>query len=96
MAFRLGRRTFTLGGLALLSGCDLDGDKSIERMLRRISSFNDRVQGLIFDPHKLAPIYPDAMMTRPFPFNAFYGVDDVPEIDPRTYSLQVEIGRAHV
>ena len=85
----LGRRTFALGGLALLSGCDLDSAKSVDAVLRRISFFNDAVQGLIFDPRKLAPTYPESMMTRPFPFNAYYGVDDVPEIDPGTYSLQV-------
>ena len=85
----LGRRAFTLGGLALLSGCDLDSAKSADALLRRISSFNDAVQGLIFDPRKLAPTYPDSMMTRPFPFNAYYGLDDVPEIDPGTYALQV-------
>jgi DMSO/TMAO reductase YedYZ molybdopterin-dependent catalytic subunit len=29
------------------------------------------------------------MITRPFPFNAFYDVDDVPEVDAGTYRLQV-------
>jgi DMSO/TMAO reductase YedYZ molybdopterin-dependent catalytic subunit len=29
------------------------------------------------------------MITRPFPFNAFYDIDDVPEVDAATYRLQV-------
>jgi DMSO/TMAO reductase YedYZ molybdopterin-dependent catalytic subunit len=29
------------------------------------------------------------MITRPFPFNAYYDIDQVPEVDPATYRLQV-------
>jgi DMSO/TMAO reductase YedYZ molybdopterin-dependent catalytic subunit len=85
----LGKRILTLGGLALLSGCDLSNDKSVNTMLRKMSFFNDDVQGLLFDPHKMAPTYPESMITRPFPFNAFYDIDDVPEVDASTYRLQV-------
>jgi hypothetical protein len=53
-----------------LSGCDLSSDKSVNTMLRRISFFNDDVQALLFDPNKMAPTYPESMITRPFPFNA--------------------------
>ncbi|MGF6485590.1 molybdopterin-dependent oxidoreductase [Paraburkholderia sp. JPY419] len=84
-----GRRLLTLGGIAMLSGCDLTNDKAVNTALRRISLFNDRVQALLFDPNKLAPTYPESMITRPFPFNAFYEIDDVPEIDAATYRLQV-------
>jgi hypothetical protein len=66
----LGKRILSLGGLALLSGCDLSSDKSVNTMLRRISFFNDDVQALLFDPNKMAPTYPESMITRPFPFNA--------------------------
>ncbi|MGV2293626.1 molybdopterin-dependent oxidoreductase [Trinickia sp. YCB016] len=85
----LGRRILTLGGIAMLSGCDLSSDKSVNTMLRRISFFNDDVQALLFDPRKLAPTYPESMITRPFPFNAYYDIDDVPEVDATTYRLQV-------
>lgn len=78
---RFGRRILTLGGLALLSGCDLTNDKSVDTMLRRISSLNDGAQALLFDPRKLAPTYPESMITRPFPFNAFYDIDQVPDVD---------------
>jgi DMSO/TMAO reductase YedYZ molybdopterin-dependent catalytic subunit len=86
---RLGARILTLGGIAMLSGCDLSTDKSVNTMLRRMSFFNDDVQALLFDPRKLAPTYPESMITRPFPFNAFYDIDDVPEVDAATYRLQV-------
>ncbi|AQQ30964.1 molybdopterin-dependent oxidoreductase [Burkholderia cenocepacia] len=86
---RFGRRILTLGGLALLSGCDLTNDKSVDTMLRRISSLNDSAQALLFDPRKLAPTYPESMITRPFPFNAFYDIDQVPDVDARTYHLEL-------
>ncbi len=66
------RGAASLGALAVLSGCDIiDGDTS-ENALRVISTFNDRVQALLFDPNTLAPEYPESKITRPFPFNAYY------------------------
>jgi DMSO/TMAO reductase YedYZ molybdopterin-dependent catalytic subunit len=85
----LGKRILSLGSLALLSGCDLSTDRGVNTMLRKISVFNDAVQGLLFDPNKMAPAYPESMIARPFPFNAFYDVDDVPEVHAGTYRLQV-------
>ncbi len=84
-----GQRILTLGGIAMLSGCDLHTGASVETALRRISSFNDTVQGWLFDPNRMAPTYPESMITRPFPFNAFYDMDSVPQVDPATYKLQV-------
>ncbi|MGF6765539.1 DMSO/TMAO reductase YedYZ molybdopterin-dependent catalytic subunit [Paraburkholderia sp. GAS33] len=84
-----GKRILTLGGLALLSGCDLTNDKSVNNLLRTMSSFNDGAQALLFDPGKLAPTYPESMITRPFPFNAFYDIDQVPDIDAQTYRLEL-------
>jgi DMSO/TMAO reductase YedYZ molybdopterin-dependent catalytic subunit len=85
----LGKRVLTLGGLAMLSGCDLSSERSVDTMLRRISAFNDDVQALLFDPNEMAPSYPETMITRPFPFNAFYDIDDVPHVDAATYRLRV-------
>jgi hypothetical protein len=65
------QRNLSLGGLALLTGCSTGDEDSIGNALARIDSFNDRVQGLLFDPNRLAPTYPDSMITRPFPFNAY-------------------------
>jgi DMSO/TMAO reductase YedYZ molybdopterin-dependent catalytic subunit len=84
-----GKRVLSLGGLALLSGCSISDDQSVNAMLRKVSSFNDDVQALLFDPTKLAPTYPESMITRPFPFNAFYDIDEVPEVDPSTYKLSI-------
>jgi DMSO/TMAO reductase YedYZ molybdopterin-dependent catalytic subunit len=79
----------SLGALTFLTGCDiLDGDGA-ERALRKISTFNDRAQALLFNPNKLAPTYPDSMITRPFPFNAYYSLAEAPEVDGSTYKLQV-------
>jgi DMSO/TMAO reductase YedYZ molybdopterin-dependent catalytic subunit len=83
------KRSVSLGGLALLSGCDLTDSKGVETMLSRISRFNDRVQAWLFDPNRLAPTYPESMITRPFPFNAYYGEDQVPRVDPETFRLEV-------
>jgi len=83
------RGAASLGALAMLSGCDIiDGDTS-ENALRAISTFNDRVQALLFNPHTLAPEYPESMITRPFPFNAYYSEDEVVEVDGDSYKLEL-------
>src|SRR5574337_379752 len=50
---------------------------------------NDDAQAWLFDPHRLAPTYPESMITRPFPFNAYYGEDEVRHVDGASYRLQV-------
>ncbi len=82
-------RTLTLGGVAMLSGCSISEDKNVEAALSAISRFNDRVQGLIFSPTALAPTYPESMITRPFPFNAFYSESEAPVVDETDFSLEV-------
>ena len=82
-------RGLTLGGLSLLGGCVIDDNATAEAALARISRINDWVQGRLFDPSLLAPTYPDTMITRPFPFNAFYGEDQVPLIDAGGFRLEV-------
>ena len=83
------RRSFTLGGLGLLTGCSLVDDESVEAALMKVSRLNDRAQALLFDPSRLAPTYPESMMTRPFPFNAYYGEDEVRVVDGDTFRLEV-------
>jgi DMSO/TMAO reductase YedYZ molybdopterin-dependent catalytic subunit len=83
------QRTVTLGGLALLTGCSIDDQESVEAALGKVSNWNDRVQGALFDQNKLAPTYPESMITRPFPFNAFYGEDEAPEVDGDTWRLEL-------
>ncbi|MEW6316154.1 MAG: molybdopterin-dependent oxidoreductase [Pseudomonadota bacterium] len=83
------QRSLTLGGLSLLTGCSISDNEQVEAALSRISRFNDKVQGLIFDPNQLAPTYPDSMITRPFPFNAYYGEDEVRQVDEQAWRLEV-------
>lgn len=83
------QRGLTLGGLSMLTGCVLDNNEAVNRMLTKISFFNDRVQGAIFSPTDLAPTYPESMITRPFPFNAYYGIDEVRQVDGDAYQLEL-------
>ena len=55
-----------------------------------MSRFNDRVQAWLFDPNRLAPIYPETAITRPFPFNAYYREEDAPDIDEEDYKLLID------
>src|ERR1700722_11540597 len=73
----------SLGALAFLAGCDIVDESDAETVLQNVSYFNDRVQGWLFDPNRLAPTYPDSMVTRPFPFNAYY-----PEVDKKDYASE--------
>ena len=90
----LARRRFltggaSLGALSLLTGCDVVGSDSAEEMLKRVSKFNDAVQALIFNPYALAPTFSESEITKPFPFNAYYEVDDAPDIDAKDWKLEV-------
>ena len=79
----------SVGALTMLTGCNLQDGDTFDRVLWAMSRWNDRVQALLFDPNRLAPTYPVSAITRPFPFNAFYPVDDAPEIDGNDYALEV-------
>ena len=83
------QRGLTLGGLSLLTGCNVSDESSIDKALTAVSRMNDRVQGWLFDPNKLAPTYPDSMIARPFPFNAFYGEDEVEAVDGDAWRLEL-------
>jgi len=83
-------KSLSLGGLSLLTGCTLTDEFSIDKLLERISRFNDGAQAALFDSAKLAPIYPESMMTRPFPFNAYYSLDKAPTVDPNDYELEID------
>jgi DMSO/TMAO reductase YedYZ molybdopterin-dependent catalytic subunit len=79
----------SLGALALLTGCDIVDGMSAEKALMKVSYFNDRAQAWLFNPNRLAPTYPESAITRPFRFNAYYPVEDVPEVDKADYALEV-------
>ncbi|ABE37725.1 Twin-arginine translocation pathway signal [Rhodopseudomonas palustris BisB5] len=79
----------SLGALTLLTGCDVVDGMSAENLLVKVSKFNDAVQAAIFNPNTLAPTYTDKDITRPFPFNAFYTLDEAPDIDGKEWKLDV-------
>ena len=83
------RGATSLGALTLLTGCDILDSPSAEHALRVVSKFNDWVQARMFQPHKLAPTYPESAVTKPFPFNAYYSEDEAPEVDGETYKLEI-------
>ena len=83
------RGAASLGALTFLTGCDIIDSNAAEGTLRMMSKFNDKVQGLIFNPNKLAPTFPESAITRPFPFNAYYSQDEAPEVDGESYKLEI-------
>jgi len=91
---RLERRLFlkgslSLGALAMLTGCKVTDQASVQKALSAVSRWNDRVQAALFDPAKLAPEYPESMIANPFPFNAYYSEDEVRVIDETDYKLEL-------
>ncbi len=83
-----GKKALSLGAITMLSGCTLTNEDSIEKALMVMSRFNDRVQGWLFDPNKMAPTYSEDMLTNPFPFNAYYGEDEI-RPSPEHFKLKV-------
>ncbi|MDR6419491.1 DMSO/TMAO reductase YedYZ molybdopterin-dependent catalytic subunit [Paraburkholderia phenoliruptrix] len=84
-----GKQLLSLGGLSLLTGCSLTDDESVNKFLTAVSRLNDRAQAALFNPKLLAPTYTEAQITRPFPFNAYYGIDEVPQVDASDYKLKI-------
>jgi DMSO/TMAO reductase YedYZ molybdopterin-dependent catalytic subunit len=86
----MNRRNFLkLGGLGMLAGCDITGNEQVQHVLEGVSAWNDRAQAWLFDPRKLAPEYPESMITRPFPFNAYYAESEIEIIDGTDYRLEL-------
>ncbi len=83
------KSSLSLGAITLLSGCNVTDSEAVQRVLWAMSRWNDRAQAALFDPQRLAPTYPESAITRPFPFNAFYTEDEVPEVDPTDYRLEL-------
>ena len=83
------RSSLTLGGLSMLTGCVLDKSEDVTAVLEKVSRLNDRAQAWLFDPNRLAPTYPESMITRPFPFNAYYSEAEVRRVDGDSFRLEV-------
>jgi DMSO/TMAO reductase YedYZ molybdopterin-dependent catalytic subunit len=87
---RLLRGGLSLGGLSLLTGCDLSTkDGLIDRTLWAMLRFNDRVQAALFDPNRLAATFRRDQITHPFKFNAYYPASQIKTVDPATWKLEV-------
>ncbi len=83
------KQGLSVGALALLSGCRLTEDESVQTALSTMSRWNDGVQAWLFDPDRLAPEYSASAITQPFPFNAFYAEHEVPGVDADNYVLEL-------
>jgi len=83
------RHSLSLGALSLLSGCELTDDNNVQRVLTAMSRWNDGAQAWLFDSKRLAPEFPESMITTPFPFNAYYGEDEIRVVDAAGYRLEV-------
>lgn len=85
---RLLKNGLSFGALVMLTGCLLDDHQSVEDMLSRIDRMNDRFQAALFNPKDLAPEYSEDMITRPFPFNAYYSPSQIRPV-PENYFLKL-------
>jgi DMSO/TMAO reductase YedYZ molybdopterin-dependent catalytic subunit len=83
------RGALSLGALSLLTGCDVSEDDSVQKVLRAVSAWNDRVQAAIFRPQHLAPTYSPSQVVKPPRFNAYYDIEEVKPIDGATWKLEL-------
>ncbi len=83
------RSGLTLGGVAMLTGCNMQDGDEIDKVLWAMSRWNDRVQSWLFSGQRLAQTYRRDQITDPFPFNAFYPQYNAPEVDLFDYRLEV-------
>jgi len=65
-------RNVSLGGLALLTGCDLSTNSGVDAVLKAVLRLDDKLQAALFSGRRLAPTYLPSAVTRPFRFNAYY------------------------
>jgi DMSO/TMAO reductase YedYZ molybdopterin-dependent catalytic subunit len=82
------RGTLSLGALTFLTGCNVSDRESVQSAMRAISSFNDRVQQLLFDPNRLVRTYSVDQVVKPPRFNAYYEIEDVKPVDLSTWKLE--------
>ena len=73
----------------MLTGCDLTDNEPAQRLLWNMSCWNERVQGWLFNPNRLALTYPESAVDRVFRDNAFYPEEQAPQLDPTTYRLEL-------
>jgi DMSO/TMAO reductase YedYZ molybdopterin-dependent catalytic subunit len=91
---RMERRLFlkqglSLGALAMLTGCAITEEEGVQKVLGRMSGWNDDAQAWLFNPNRLAPEFPESRITKPFPFNAYYSEEEVIDVDGGKYKLEL-------
>jgi DMSO/TMAO reductase YedYZ molybdopterin-dependent catalytic subunit len=84
---KLLRGGLSLGALTLLTGCDLSDNDAVQGVLARFSAWNDRVQAALFSDSRLAPTFPERLAVKDFRYNAWYGAEKAPRLDPADYRL---------
>jgi DMSO/TMAO reductase YedYZ molybdopterin-dependent catalytic subunit len=85
-------RALAMGAVSTLPACNYEDPQHpdlADVFLRAMSSWNDRVQQALFNPHTLAPTFRPDQITNPPRFNAFYDIDDAPDVDAGTYRLEL-------
>jgi DMSO/TMAO reductase YedYZ molybdopterin-dependent catalytic subunit len=83
------RGAISLGALTLLSGCDVTEEEPVQKVLRAVSAWNDRVQAALFRPGHLAPTFRAVQVVKPPRFNAYYDVEDVKPVDGASWRLEL-------
>jgi DMSO/TMAO reductase YedYZ molybdopterin-dependent catalytic subunit len=83
------RGALSLGALTLLTGCDVTEDDSVQKVLRTVSAWNDRVQETIFRPNHLAPTFSASQVVKPPRFNAYYDIEQLKPVDGATWTLEL-------
>jgi DMSO/TMAO reductase YedYZ molybdopterin-dependent catalytic subunit len=83
------RGALSLGALTLLTGCDVTEEEPVQKVLRTVSAWNDRVQAALFRPDHLAPTFSAADVVKPPRFNAYYDIEDVKPVDGASWRLEL-------
>jgi DMSO/TMAO reductase YedYZ molybdopterin-dependent catalytic subunit len=83
------RGTLTLGALALLTGCDVSEEPSVQNALRAVSAWNDGAQAALFRSNHLAPTFSPSQVVKPPRFNAYYDIQDVKPVDGASWKLEL-------
>jgi DMSO/TMAO reductase YedYZ molybdopterin-dependent catalytic subunit len=83
------KKTLSLGALAMLTGCDATDPSITDRILSAMSRWNDEVQLAIFNPNKPTPVYTEADITDPFPFNGYYPEAKAPVVAEAGFKLEL-------
>lgn len=83
------RGGLSLGALTMLTGCDVTHTDSMQRILKAISSWNDRAQAALFRPNHLAPTFSPEQVVKPPRFNAYYDVEDMVPVKAADWKLEL-------